>query len=247
MSRTAATAAPKGKRLILPFLRLPKQGEPYLAGPALRRVRRRLPRATGSRAARSAPGAGRSPRIPLSKTRRALRLVDRAPVVSGVPVPYVVGVVDLPEGVSVRCNLIDVEPDPKALRFGMKRRDDDRRVASRTARATTSWRSTSARRGARIQRSDAMGEVIRRRRRACCSSVATRTATSPTSAARPCLQALDDAGSRMRDVEYMAAGCLLQANAMVGQRILHEIGQTGIPVVNVANACATGSTAFREA
>jgi len=61
------------------------------------------------------------------------------------------------------------------------------------------------------------------------------------------LQALDDAGLTMRDVEYMAAGCLLQANAMVGQRILQEIGQTGIPVVNVANACATGSTAFREA
>ena len=33
---------------------------------------------------------------------------------------------------------------------------------------------------------------------------------------------------------------------MVGQRILQEIGQTGIPVVNVSNACATGATAFRE-
>jgi acetyl-CoA acetyltransferase len=62
-----------------------------------------------------------------------------------------------------------------------------------------------------------------------------------------CLKALDDASLTMRDVEYMAAGCLMQANAMVGQRILHEIGQTGIPVVNVANACATGSTAFRDA
>ena len=51
----------------------------------------------------------------------------------------------------------------------------------------------------------------------------------------------------MRDVELLAAGCLFQANAMVGQRVLQEIGQTGIPVVNVANACATGSTAFREA
>ena len=37
----------------------------------------------------------------------------------GVPVPYVVGVVDLPEGVAVRCNLIDVEPDPARLGFGM--------------------------------------------------------------------------------------------------------------------------------
>jgi acetyl-CoA acetyltransferase len=34
---------------------------------------------------------------------------------------------------------------------------------------------------------------------------------------------------------------------MVGQRILQQIGQTGMPVINVANACATGSTAFREA
>jgi acetyl-CoA acetyltransferase len=61
------------------------------------------------------------------------------------------------------------------------------------------------------------------------------------------LAALDDAGLGIRDVEFMAAGCLFQANAMVGQRILQEIGQTGIPVMNVANSCATGSSAFREA
>ena len=29
--------------------------------------------------------------------------------------------------------------------------------------------------------------------------------------------------------------------------IMQIIGQTGVPVINVANACATGSTAFREA
>jgi acetyl-CoA acetyltransferase len=34
---------------------------------------------------------------------------------------------------------------------------------------------------------------------------------------------------------------------MVGQRMLQLIGQTGAPVVNVTNACATGATAFREA
>jgi acetyl-CoA acetyltransferase len=34
---------------------------------------------------------------------------------------------------------------------------------------------------------------------------------------------------------------------MTGQGILREIGATGIPVINVANACATGSTAFRDA
>jgi acetyl-CoA acyltransferase len=61
------------------------------------------------------------------------------------------------------------------------------------------------------------------------------------------LQALDDAGLGLKDVEFLACGSLFQANAMVGQRVLQQIGQTGIPVVNVSNACATGSTAFREA
>jgi len=65
--------------------------------------------------------------------------------------------------------------------------------------------------------------------------------------AQAVLLALKDAGMTMKDIEIMASGNLYQANATVGQRILKEIGQTGIPVINVANACATGSTAFREA
>jgi len=58
--------------------------------------------------------------------------------------------------------------------------------------------------------------------------------------------ALKDAGVSIKDVEFFACGNLYQSNAMVGQRILQQIGQTGIPVINVSNACATGSTAFRE-
>jgi len=65
--------------------------------------------------------------------------------------------------------------------------------------------------------------------------------------AQACLLALQDAGMTMKDIQLMASGNLYQSNATVGQRILKEIGQTGIPVINVANACATGSTAFREA
>jgi acetyl-CoA acetyltransferase len=61
------------------------------------------------------------------------------------------------------------------------------------------------------------------------------------------LLALKDAGVGMKDVGLLAAGTLFHANGMVGQRIMQQIGQTGIPVINVANACATGSTAFREA
>ncbi len=60
------------------------------------------------------------------------------------------------------------------------------------------------------------------------------------------LGALDDAGLAIKDMEALYCGCLFESNRMVGQRILQEVGQTGIPVVNVANACATGATALRE-
>jgi len=58
--------------------------------------------------------------------------------------------------------------------------------------------------------------------------------------------ALEDAGMSIQDMEALYSGNLMQAAAMVGQRILQEIGQTGIPVTNSSNACATGATAFRE-
>ncbi len=71
--------------------------------------------------------------------------------------------------------------------------------------------------------------------------------TVPELGAEAALGALKDAGIAIKDVEMFASGNLYQSNAMVGQRILQQIGQTGIPVINVSNACATGSTAFREA
>jgi len=68
----------------------------------------------------------------------------------------------------------------------------------------------------------------------------------PNIGAEAALMALDDAGLTIQDMQALYCGNLGQAGAMVGQRVLQEIGQTGIPVVNVANACATGATAFRE-
>ena len=37
----------------------------------------------------------------------------------GIPTPYVSAIVDLPEGVSVRCNLIDIPADPEQIEFGI--------------------------------------------------------------------------------------------------------------------------------
>ena len=71
--------------------------------------------------------------------------------------------------------------------------------------------------------------------------------TVPQIGAESALLALDDCGLGIQDMEALYCGNLMQASGMVGQRILQEIGQTGVPVVNVSNACATGATAFREA
>jgi len=61
------------------------------------------------------------------------------------------------------------------------------------------------------------------------------------------LGALADAELRMTDVGTLAAGTVFHASESVGQQLLKQIGQTGIPVYNVANACATGATALRTA
>ncbi|MBW1757850.1 MAG: thiolase family protein [Deltaproteobacteria bacterium] len=66
-------------------------------------------------------------------------------------------------------------------------------------------------------------------------------------AAESSIAALKDAGCSIQDIEIVVSGNLYQSNAMIGQRLMKEIGATGVPVVNVSNACATGSTAFREA
>jgi len=70
--------------------------------------------------------------------------------------------------------------------------------------------------------------------------------TVPRLGAEAALMALDDARLGIREMQALYCGNLLQASGMVGQRILQEIGQTGVPVINCANACATGATAFRE-
>src|SRR6266545_3288774 len=59
-------------------------------------------------------------------------------------------------------------------------------------------------------------------------------------------QALEDAGVSYRDVQHVAAGYCF-GDTTAGQRAVYELGHTGVPVVNVNNACATGSTALMVA
>src|SRR6476660_1365132 len=66
-------------------------------------------------------------------------------------------------------------------------------------------------------------------------------------AAEAALGALKDGGVTMKQMGVLAAGNLMGASGGIGQQLQKQIGQTGIPVYNVANACATGATALRTA
>jgi len=66
------------------------------------------------------------------------------------------------------------------------------------------------------------------------------------------LRALEDAGLGVKDVQavYSAnalAGLLQGQEQIRGQCVLREVGIERVPVLNVENACASGSSAFREA
>ncbi|MEY3035224.1 MAG: Beta-ketoadipyl-CoA thiolase, partial [Actinomycetota bacterium] len=64
--------------------------------------------------------------------------------------------------------------------------------------------------------------------------------------AQAAMAALADGGVTMADMGILAAGNLMGAGGY-GQQLQKQIGQTGIPVYNVSNACATGATALRTA
>ena len=65
-----------------------------------------------------------------------------------------------------------------------------------------------------------------------------------------CLHAMRDAGLGPRDIQAGYCGNALapaiQGETGVGQNVFWEVGIRGIPVINIENACASGSSALRE-
>ncbi len=70
--------------------------------------------------------------------------------------------------------------------------------------------------------------------------------TYPEMVAEAVEGALGDAGIDYADVQRAAVGYVFQPST-AGQRALYDTGLTGIPVVNVNNNCATGSSALMMA
>ena len=65
--------------------------------------------------------------------------------------------------------------------------------------------------------------------------------------AEAALAAMADGGVTIADIDVIGAGNLLGGPGGFGQMLQKQIGQTGVPVYNVQNACATGATALRTA
>jgi uncharacterized OB-fold protein len=115
----AETATATQKRPILPFLRIPEDSsvKPYLVGAKCKNC--------GTVYLGARMGCSR---CMSTEPMEEIKLSDHGELhvfsivhqsAPGIPTPYIAAIVDLPEGVSIRCNIEGVEPDPKNLKFGM--------------------------------------------------------------------------------------------------------------------------------
>ena len=174
---------------------------------------------------------------------RSFTIVHQA--APGVPVPYVSAVVDLDGGGDVKANIVNVEPEPENVSLGMRVQlttfvagtDDDGTEAvvfgfepalSRaedTVMSDNVWvLGASMTKIGRYPDKDVI-DLARRSRRS------TRS-TTPASPSSTCRSSPPGACSR---------------RAASASSIAKQVGQTGIPIYNVTNACATGATAVRTA
>jgi uncharacterized OB-fold protein len=109
--------AATGPLPVVPFLKLPSDGEPYLEGCVCKRCDTTF---LGARAVCSKCGARdqmETRRLSNEGTLYAYSIVHRS--FPGVAVPYVSAIVDLDGGGTIKGNLISVDPDPNKIPFGM--------------------------------------------------------------------------------------------------------------------------------
>lgn len=102
---------------VVPFMKVPAEGEPYLEGSLCTRCDAVF---VGQRAVCSKCGARdrlETKRLSNRGTLHTYSIVHRS--MPGVGVPFVSAVVDLEGGGSIKGNLIGVELDPDRIAFGM--------------------------------------------------------------------------------------------------------------------------------
>ena len=102
---------------VVPYLIIPEDGEPYLEGHKCGACNATF---LGERTVCSKCGARdqmAKVTLPTKGSLYAYSIVHRS--FPGIDVPYVSAVVDLEDGTAIKGNLINVEPDPEKIEFGM--------------------------------------------------------------------------------------------------------------------------------
>ena len=113
----AEEAAAPGPLPVVPFLKIPDQGDPYLEGQRCGECRAIF---LGERSTCSSCGARdriEPHKLASTGTLYVYSIVHRS--FPGVEVPYVSAVVDLDGGGTVKGNLINIEPTPEKIQMGM--------------------------------------------------------------------------------------------------------------------------------
>ncbi len=113
-----AEAQTEGPRPVVPFLKIPKDGKPYLAG-AKCGACGEVYVSDGRVACAKCGARGGFESVKLAETGKLYNYTIVHRNFPGVPVPFVSAIVDLDGGGTLKGNLLDVNPVPDAIKFDM--------------------------------------------------------------------------------------------------------------------------------
>lgn len=114
-----AAAVQEGPKPVVPFLKIPASGEPYLAGVKCKKCGEVY---VGGEARQACAKCGSREPLEAVKLANTGKLYNYTIVhrnFPGIPVPFVSVIVDLDGGGTLKGNLIDVNPVPDAIKFDM--------------------------------------------------------------------------------------------------------------------------------
>ena len=109
--------AKKGPLPVVPYHKIPESGDPYLEGQRCQSCGAIFLGERDTCSKCGARGKLEPERLPNQGELYVYSIVHRS--FPGIEVPYVSAVVDLEGGATVKGNLINVDPDPKKISFGM--------------------------------------------------------------------------------------------------------------------------------
>ena len=116
MSQAAVTPTPTTKGAV-GFLKIPKDGAPYLAGSKCRNCGEVY---AGEReVCGKCFSRGKMEAVKLGSTGKLYNFTIVHRNFPGVPVPFISAIVDIDGGGTLKGNLLGVEPKPEALKFDM--------------------------------------------------------------------------------------------------------------------------------